>query len=225
MMHNPFDTFHPPDCGDRFMRTTRRVFLRDSLAAALACNAAGDGLAATSPLPQSDAHLIQRMTWLNPPASAKQSGTQLIVRSQPRTDFWRKTFFGYITDNGHFFSVPVEGGFTFQVRVNGQYAAQYDQAGLMVRLDEQHWMKCGTEFVDGSRNASVVFTHDFSDWSTLPDLSQSAPVWWRHPQEGFDRNALFGRRQQLHGRATGIFRAGRTRGRRHHVRSAGRARI
>jgi regulation of enolase protein 1 (concanavalin A-like superfamily) len=49
----------------------------------------------------------------------------------------------------------------------------------MVRLDEQQWMKCGSERVDGKRYASVVFTRDFSDWSTLPDLSQSGPVSWR----------------------------------------------
>lgn len=40
-------------------------------------------------------------------------------------------------------------------------------------------MKCGTEFFDGRRHASVVFTRDFSDWSTMPDLSNTAPIWWR----------------------------------------------
>jgi len=63
--------------------------------------------------------------------------------------------------------------------VNGQYAALYDQAGLMVRQDAVNWMKCGTEYFDGSRHASVVFTRDFSDWSTMPDLSDTAAVWWR----------------------------------------------
>jgi uncharacterized protein len=24
-----------------------------------------------------------------------------------------------------------------------------------------------------------VFTHDFSDWSTLEDLSQTSAIWWR----------------------------------------------
>ena len=24
-----------------------------------------------------------------------------------------------------------------------------------------------------------MFTHDFSDWSTLDDLTQTGPVWWR----------------------------------------------
>jgi regulation of enolase protein 1 (concanavalin A-like superfamily) len=49
----------------------------------------------------------------------------------------------------------------------------------MVRLDEKHWMKCGTELVEDKRWASVVFTHDFSDWSTMEDLTQRGAVYWR----------------------------------------------
>jgi regulation of enolase protein 1 (concanavalin A-like superfamily) len=48
----------------------------------------------------------------------------------------------------------------------------------MVRLEAENWMKCGTEFFDGRRHASVVFTRGFSDWSTMPDLSDTADIWW-----------------------------------------------
>jgi uncharacterized protein len=123
--------------------------------------------------------LIWRMTWMNEPASWKKDGDKLVVKSKAKTDFWRKTFYGYITDNGHFFHFAMKGDFTFEARVNGQYAALYDQAGLMMRLDAENWMKCGTEFFDGARHASVVFTRDFSDWSTMPDLSKTEAVWWR----------------------------------------------
>jgi regulation of enolase protein 1 (concanavalin A-like superfamily) len=119
------------------------------------------------------------MTWMNEPASWSRAGNKLVVRSRGKTDFWRKTFYGYITDNGHFFHLPVSGDFTFQARVNGQYSTLYDQAGLMVRLNAENWVKCGTEFFDSQRHASVVFTRDFSDWSTMPDLSNTAPIWWR----------------------------------------------
>jgi len=119
------------------------------------------------------------MTWFNDPAKWSKSDNQLVVQSRAKTDFWRKTFYGYITDNGHFFHLPASGDFAFEARVNGKYAALYDQAGLMVRLDAENWMKCGTEFFDGKRHASVVFTRDFSDWSTMPDLSDTAPIWWR----------------------------------------------
>ena len=123
--------------------------------------------------------LFSRMSWFNEPASFKVSGTELEVHSRPKSDFWRKTFYGYTTDNDHFFHLPADGDFSFLARINGQYAALYDQAGLMVRLDAENWMKSGTEFFDGSRHASVVFTRGFSDWSTMPDLSEIAPVWWK----------------------------------------------
>ena len=99
---------------------------------------------------------ISRMTWINKPASWKRSGDKLVARSRAKTDLWSRTFYGYVTDNGHFFRPPVSGDFTFQARVNGQYAALYDQAGLMVRRDAKNWMKCGTEFFDVQRHASVV---------------------------------------------------------------------
>src|SRR5215469_7043435 len=55
--------------------------------------------------------LFSRMSWFNEPASFKVSGTELEVHSRPKSDFWRKTFYGYTTDNGHFFHLPAVCGF------------------------------------------------------------------------------------------------------------------
>jgi hypothetical protein len=102
--------------------------------------------------------LFAKMKWFNEPASAKQSGDQLIVTTKPKTDYWRKTFCDYVTDNGHSFYLPVTGNFTLESRVAGKYAALYDQAGLMVRIDSGNWLKCGLELVEGVGHASVVVT-------------------------------------------------------------------
>lgn len=158
---------------------TRRTFLGQATGAALVAHAGLTLAAADEAPPRTGGDLLSRMTWLNPPASEHYNEGVLTVRSKGKTDFWRKTFYGYVTDNGHFMNVPMLGEFTLQARVNGNYAALYDQAGLMVRLDEKHWMKCGSELVEGKRWASVVFTHDYSDWSTMEDLTQTGPVWWR----------------------------------------------
>ena len=155
------------------MRSTRRTFLQQSAGVALAAHA-GAAMAAEGDAARAGGDLLSRMTWMNPPASEHYSEGVLTVRSKGKTDFWRKTFYGYVTDNGHFMHLPMVGEFTLQARINGNYSALYDQAGLMVRLDEKHWMKCGSEFVEGKRWASVVVTHDFSDWSTMEDLSQTA---------------------------------------------------
>jgi regulation of enolase protein 1 (concanavalin A-like superfamily) len=155
---------------------SRRSFLGRTVAAALAGSAAHAELPAKQ---RQGGDLLSRMTWLNPPASEFYDSGALTARCKGKTDFWRKTFYGYTNDNGHFLHMPAEGEFMFQARVNGNYSQLYDQAGIMVRLDEKHWMKCGSEYFEGRRWASVVVTRDFSDWSTMEDLSQHAPVYWR----------------------------------------------
>jgi uncharacterized protein len=158
------------------MQGSRRQFLGGAASLALAAQAQPAAAPATR---RTAGDLLSRMSWLNEPAQVHYSEGVLNVRARGKTDFWRKTFYGYINDNGHFMYLPVTGDFTFTARVDGNYSALYDQAGLMVRLDEKHWMKCGTELVDNKRWASVVFTHDFSDWSTMEDLTQRGAVYWR----------------------------------------------
>ncbi len=163
------------------MSANRRDFLQQTLGLALAAPAgllAAESAATGKPWLEGP-DLVAKMNWLNAPASVSYGSGVVTAKTRPRTDFWRKTFYGYVTDNGHFYYLPVFGEFTFRARVSGQYATLYDQAGLMVRLDDKNWMKCGTEFVDGKRRASVVFTHDFSDWSTMDDLSQNEAVYWQ----------------------------------------------
>jgi regulation of enolase protein 1 (concanavalin A-like superfamily) len=135
--------------------------------------------------------LLAKMKWFNEPASAKQSGDQFVVTTKPKTDFWRKTFYDYATDNGHFSFLPVSGDFTFEARVAGKYAALYDQAGLMVRIDSSNWLKCGLELVDGIGHASVVVTREFSDWSTVRGITTKDPLWWRIVRKGSSLEVLY----------------------------------
>lgn len=163
---------------------SRRTFLARSMGVALA-TAGASALAESAPAsaektkPREGGDLLSRMTWLNPPASEFYASGAVTARCKGKTDFWRKTFYGYINDNGHFLRLPAQGEFQFQARIAGNYSQLYDQAGIMVRLDEKHWLKCGSEYFDGRRWASVVVTHDYSDWSTMDDLTQTGPVYWR----------------------------------------------
>lgn len=122
--------------------------------------------------------------WMNPPKQWHRNGQIIDVTADPKTDFWRKTWYGYITDNGHFLHRTVNGDFTAEVKFTGKYHDLYDQAGLMVRADAQTWMKCGVEFVDGSPHLSAVFTRDFSDWSTSSLPSGTGAVWIRVTRKG-----------------------------------------
>ena len=53
---------------------------------------------------------------------------------------------------------------------------QFDQGGLFVRFDKEHWIKAGIEVVDGTPRLSCVVTNGHSDWSTQPRPQPAATI-------------------------------------------------
>ena len=125
------------------------------------------------------------MQWYNEPPFWKADGDTITVKAGPKTDFWRKTHDGAVRDTGHFYYRDVTGDFVAEVRFHAGYGALYDQAGLMVRLDDSNWLKCGIELFEGVQHASVVVTRDFSDWSVVPLREAPSTVWLRVVREGY----------------------------------------
>lgn len=111
-------------------------------------------------------------TWLNPPAEVAINGDDLLVTTGDRTDFWRTTSYGFVRDTGHALLTGLPLGAAVEVTFIAEFTELYDQAGLMVRVDEQTWIKAGIEVSDGLPQLSAVVTHGLSDWSTAP-----VPEW------------------------------------------------
>jgi len=111
------------------------------------------------------------MQWLNEPASWQRTDDVLQVNADTGTDFWRVTGYGYIRDSGHVYGEVVAGDLDVAVRVRGNYATQYDQAGVMLRADERTWLKTGIEYFEGRPRLSTVLTLGMSSWTVanLPD--------------------------------------------------------
>lgn len=111
--------------------------------------------------------LSSEATWLNEPPDWTWDG-ELHLTTGERTDFWQSTWYGFHRDDGHFLGKSVEGDFTAELTFSGQYQHLYDQAGLMLRIDQTNWIKAGIEHSDGLTNFSVVVTRTRSDWSVIP---------------------------------------------------------
>ena len=118
-------------------------------------------------------------SWMNPPNTWHLDGESLRVVTDANTDFWRETYYGFTRDNGHFFGYEARGDFTAQLRVQARYEELYDQAGMMVRLDEKNWVKAGIERSDGKAMLSSVLTIDQSDWATGAYGGNPADFWMR----------------------------------------------
>lgn len=107
--------------------------------------------------------------WRNPPPEHSETDAGLILRTGRDTDYWNNTFYGFRHDNGHFRATRVGGDFSMEISFLADYRTLYDQAGAMVWVDENNWLKCGIEYTDGALHFSVVVTRDDqSDWSVMP---------------------------------------------------------
>ena len=117
--------------------------------------------------------------WLNEPKRWQVSGGRLTVTTDEATDFWRQTLYGFTRDTGHFYGQEVDGGFSAQLCTRANFTHQYDQAGLMIRVDESRWVKAGIEFCDGRPCLGSVLTEGASDWATGAFTGDPSQFWIR----------------------------------------------
>lgn len=114
--------------------------------------------------------------WLNRPNAWTSSDAKLEVTTDVDTDFWVTTHYGFVRDTGHALLREVGKQFRLTTTFSGEYREQYDQAGLLLRIDERNWIKTGIEYVDGERMISAVATREYSDWSVVPLGHTSDPA-------------------------------------------------
>ena len=92
----------------------------------------------------------------------------------PQSDYWRISHYGFTVDDAPFYYATYGGEFEVKVKITGDYKQRFDQAGLMLRINHENYIKAGIEFVDGKYNLSAVVTHKTSDWRY--HLRQSDPL-------------------------------------------------
>lgn len=117
------------------------------------------------------------MNWFNEPASWEVEDGNLKMQVTPRSDYWRITHYGFTVDDGPFYYTSRGGEFEVSVKITGNYKTRYDQMGLMLRIDEEHWIKTGIEYVDGVYNFSTVVTDVHSSWSIVELAEKPQSLW------------------------------------------------
>jgi regulation of enolase protein 1 (concanavalin A-like superfamily) len=95
---------------------------------------------------------------------------QLRLYPPAKKDFWRKTYYEpvLIKDDAPVAHVTLDMQKWYTITTSFTLTAvrQFDQAGLYIRIDSQHWIKAGIEVVDQKPRLSAVVTNVYSDWST-----------------------------------------------------------
>ncbi len=125
--------------------------------------------------------------WINRPQKCRVSPDSVEIITEPGTDFWQRTFYGFRNDNAPALLLESAENFTFTTRVTFDYRRQFDQCGLIVYIDSQNWFKASIEHEneDFARLGSVVTNNGYSDWATT-DIAAVTSIWYRLSRRGPD---------------------------------------
>jgi uncharacterized protein len=125
--------------------------------------------------------------WLNPPQSFDVSDQFVEIVTEPNTDLWQRSYYGFRNDNAPALLLESDANFTFTVKASFEYQNRFDQCGLLIYLDSDNWFKASIEYEDETlaRMGSVVTNQGYSDWATT-DISSANHRWYRLSRRGPD---------------------------------------
>ncbi len=133
---------------------------------------------------------LEKMNWFNEPSRWEISGKTLTMDVTPKSDYWRISHYGFTVDDAPFYYAEYGGEFEAKVKISGDYKVRFDQAGMMIRIDHENYIKTGIEFVDGKYNLSTVVTHHTSDWSVI-SLDKPVEYIWIKAVRRLDAIEIF----------------------------------
>jgi len=126
---------------------------------------------------------INRLTWTRAPKEYSIDEKKITVKTQPHTDLWQRTYYGFRNDNAPVLQMETrEEFFSFVVKTDFTSSHhRFDQCGVVVYLDSENWLKGSIEYENEEfqRLGSVVTNHGYSDWATTDIPADVKSMWYR----------------------------------------------
>ncbi|MFC4685257.1 DUF1349 domain-containing protein [Exiguobacterium sp. s149] len=95
--------------------------------------------------------------WINEPDEVSL-GESLTFQTAPDTDFWRNTHYGFNRMTAHALVTDVSSKrFTCRATIEMDPSHTYDQAGILLYVNDEHWLKTSVEYIpDGPSHLGAV---------------------------------------------------------------------
>jgi regulation of enolase protein 1 (concanavalin A-like superfamily) len=125
--------------------------------------------------------------WLHQPKLFEITEQFVKITTEPNTDLWQRSYYGFRNDNAHALLLESEDNFTFSAQASFRYRGRFDQCGLIIYIDSDNWFKASIEYENEhiSRLGSVVTNQGYSDWATT-DIPTTTAMWYRLSRRGPD---------------------------------------
>lgn len=120
--------------------------------------------------------------WIRKPQQFSITDEEITIISEPHTDLWQRTYYGFQNDNAPVLQLKTEEKyFSFTVKTAFNSKQRFDQCGIVIYLDSDNWLKASSEYENEQfqRLGSVVTNQGYSDWATLDITSDIDTIWYR----------------------------------------------
>ena len=125
---------------------------------------------------------LNDMIWTREPKNWCLKDGVLTVTTEPGTDLWQRTYYGFRNDNAPVLQLTTEEKyFSFTVKTAFDSKHRYDQCGVAIYLDSDNWLKASVEYENEQfqRLGSVVTNLGYSDWATTDIDASIHSMWYR----------------------------------------------
>ena len=132
---------------------------------------------------------LEKCEWINQPKRTRVSKDGIEIITEPHTDLWQRTYYGFRNDNAHILQMQTgEKFFSFTVKTEFDGKRRFDQCGIAVYLDCDNWLKASVEYENDEfqRLGSVVTNNGYSDWATADISADIKTVWYRLSRRNSD---------------------------------------
>lgn len=123
---------------------------------------------------------IQQLEWTRAPKEYSLQENQIVIVTEPNTDLWQRTYYGFQNDNAPVLQMKTnEKFFSFVVQTEFESKRRFDQCGIVMYLDSENWLKASIEYENDKyqRLGSVATNLGYSDWATT-DIDVSVKSMW-----------------------------------------------
>lgn len=124
----------------------------------------------------------ENLFWINQPADHFIGADGIRITTQPGTDLWQCTYYGFCNDNAPMLLTKTEDlYFSFSVRTDFNSSHRFDQCGVIVYQDSENWLKTSIEYENErfQRLGSVVTNNGYSDWATTDIPAAQRHMYYR----------------------------------------------
>lgn len=124
----------------------------------------------------------EALSWINEPKNYTIKETEIVIDTEPGTDFWQRTYYGFQNDNAPALLIKTsEQYFSFLVRTEFDSRHRFDQCGVIVYQNSESWIKASIEYENETfqRLGSVVTNLGYSDWATTDIPASQKYMYYR----------------------------------------------